>query len=89
MFVLLSRYLKPLDEVDRHLADHRAFLEKHYAAHHLLTSGPQNPRTGGVIVTHDLTREQAEAMMAEDPFVREGIAEYEFIEFEPTRPLNP
>ncbi|HTV92999.1 MAG TPA: YciI family protein [Verrucomicrobiae bacterium] len=89
MFVLLSRYLKPLDEVDRHLAEHRAFLEKHYAARRLLISGPQDPRTGGVIVTHDITREQAEAMLAEDPFVREGIAEYEFIEFKPTRPINP
>ena len=89
MFVLLSRYLKPLDEVDRHLADHRAFLEKHYQAHRLLISGPQDPRTGGVIVTHDISREQAEAMMAEDPFVRAGIAEYQFIEFKPTRPINP
>ncbi|HTX57625.1 MAG TPA: YciI family protein [Candidatus Acidoferrales bacterium] len=89
MFVLLSRYLKPLDEVDRVLADHRAFLERHYQAHHLLTSGPQNPRTGGVIVTHDLTREQLEAMLAEDPFTRHGIAEYEVVEFTPTRPINP
>ena len=89
MFVLISRYLKPLDEVDRHLAEHRAFLERHYEARHLLTSGPQNPRTGGVIVTHYMTRAEAEAMMAEDPFLREGIAEYQYIEFNKTRPLNP
>jgi uncharacterized protein YciI len=88
MFVLLSRYLKPLDEVERVVGEHRAFLEKHYASGELLISGPQNPRTGGVIVTHDLTREAVDAMLANDPFVREGIAEYQIVEFKPTRPLN-
>jgi uncharacterized protein YciI len=88
MFVLLSRYLKPLDEVDKVVGEHRAFLEKHYASGELLISGPQNPRTGGVIVTHETTREAVEAMLANDPFVREGIAEYQIVEFKPTRPLN-
>jgi uncharacterized protein YciI len=89
MFVLLSRYLRPLDEVDRWVTEHRAFLEKHYAAHHLLTSGPQHPRTGGVIVTHEMSREEVEAMLAADPFVRERVAEYQIVEFKPTRPINP
>jgi uncharacterized protein YciI len=89
MFVLISRYLKPLDVVDAWLGEHRAFLERHYAAHHLLTSGPQSPRTGGVIVTHDITREQVDAILAEDPFVREGVSEYQVIEFKPSRPVNP
>jgi uncharacterized protein YciI len=88
MFVLLSRYLKPLDEVDKVVGEHRAFLEKHYASGELLISGPQHPRTGGVIVTHETTREAVEAMLAGDPFVREGIAEYSIVEFKPTRPLN-
>jgi uncharacterized protein YciI len=88
MFVLLSRYLKPLDEVDKVLAEHRAFLEKHYASGDLLISGPQNPRTGGVIVTKEMTRDAVEAMLASDPFVREGVSEYQIIEFNPTRPIN-
>ena len=89
MFILLSRYLVPLDEVDRWVPEHRAFLERHFEAHHLLTSGPQEPRTGGVIVTHDMTRAEVDAMLAEDPFVREGVSEYQVIEFKRTRPINP
>jgi uncharacterized protein YciI len=89
MFVLISRYLKPLDVVDAWLPEHRAFLDRHYAAHHVLTSGPQSPRNGGVIVTHEMTREAVDAMLAEDPFVREGVSEYQVIEFKPTRPINP
>lgn len=89
MFVLISRYLKPLDVVDAWLPEHRAFLDRHYAAHHVLTSGPQSPRNGGVIVTHEMTREQVDAMLAEDPFIREGVSEYQVIEFKPSRPVNP
>jgi uncharacterized protein YciI len=88
MFVLLSRYLKPLSEVDRWVDEHRAFLERHYEAGDLLISGPQNPRTGGVIVTHEISRERVEAMLANDPFVREGASEYQIVEFKPTRPIN-
>jgi uncharacterized protein YciI len=88
MFVLLSRYLKPLEEIDKVVGEHRAFLEKHYASGDLLISGPQNPRTGGVIVTKEMTREAVEAMLAQDPFVREGCSEYQLIEFNPTRPVN-
>jgi uncharacterized protein YciI len=89
MFVLISHYLRPLDEVDRWLSEHRAFLDRHYEAHHVLASGPQNPRVGGIVVTHDLSREEVEAMLAEDPFVREGISEYQIVEFKPTRAINP
>jgi uncharacterized protein YciI len=89
MFVLISRYVKPLDVVDAWLPEHRAFLDRHYAAHHVLTSGPQTPRVGGMIVTHEITREQLDEMMGEDPFVREGVSEYQVIEFKPSRPVNP
>ncbi|HEY5339811.1 MAG TPA: YciI family protein [Candidatus Aquilonibacter sp.] len=86
--MLLSRYLKPLDEVDRWVGEHRAFLERHFESGELLISGPQNPRTGGVIVTHEISREAVEAMLANDPFVREGVSEYQIIEFKPTRSIN-
>jgi uncharacterized protein YciI len=85
MFLLISRYVKPLEEVDRWVREHRAYLDTHYDAGHLLTSGPQNPRTGGVIISKHETREQVDAFLAGDPFVREGVSEYEVIEFTPTR----
>lgn len=39
MFVILRTYKKPLAEVERHLAAHRAFLDKHYADRTLLCLG--------------------------------------------------
>ncbi len=85
MFLLLSRYVKPLAEIDRWLSEHRDFLDKHYAAGDFLVSGPLEPRTGGVIVTTGLTRAEVEALMKDDPFLREGVAEYDYVEFRPTK----
>jgi len=85
MFLLISRYLKPLDEVDRFLVEHRAFLDRHYDSGLLIVSGSQDPRTGGVIVTADAPRAAIDRLLAEDPFVREGISSYEIIEFTPSK----
>ncbi|MHB8147587.1 MAG: YciI family protein [Vulcanimicrobiaceae bacterium] len=85
MFLLISRYLKPIDEVDRFLAEHRAFLDRYYDSGLLVVSGSQEPRTGGVIVTADAPREAIDRALADDPFVREGISEYEIIEFNPSK----
>lgn len=85
MFLLLSRYVKPLDEVDRWLPEHREFLDRQYAAGHFIVSGPTVPRSGGVIVTTDISRDTIDRIMKDDPFVREGVSEYEFIEFTATK----
>ena len=88
MFLLLSRYVKPLDEVEKWLPEHRAFLDRHYANGTFLVSGPLEPRTGGVIVTADLSRDAVEKILAEDPFARERVSEYEIVEFRATK-SNP
>src|ERR1700722_8146473 len=85
MFLLLSRYVKPLDEVERWLPEHRAFLDRHYAAGHFIVSGPLEPRAGGGIVVADMDRAAVEAMLEEDPFAREAVSSYEILEFRPTK----
>ena len=84
MFVILLHYLKPLPEVDRYVDEHRAFLERHYAAGNFLLSGRQEPRSGGVILADAPTRAQIEEIVREDPFNREQIARYEIVEFVPS-----
>ena len=50
MFLIIVDYKKPLEEVERYLAEHWAFLERYFAQGKLLCNGPQNSRTRGVIV---------------------------------------
>lgn len=85
MFLILTKYVRPLAEVDQFLAAHRAFLGEHYAKGTLVCSGPQEPRTGGVIVARCASRSEVEALMAQDPFTINMIATYELIEFHPVK----
>lgn len=85
MFLILTKYVKPLSEVDQHLTAHRQHLAKYYAENKLVMSGPQQPRTGGVLLAHDMTRDEVEAFMQADPFTAAGIAEYTITEFLPVK----
>lgn len=84
MFIAILTYKKPLNEVDRFLAAHREYLAKHYAAGDFIASGPQSPRVGGVIMIKVDSREAVDAIISEDPFYINGIADYQIVEFTPT-----
>lgn len=81
VFLLMPRYIAPLDAVDALLADHVAWLDEHYAAGRFLASGRQVPRRGGVILADLADRATADDLTATDPFVRGGVATYDVVEF--------
>ena len=87
LFIVLLTYKLPLAEVERHLAAHREYLDRQYAAGTFLCSGPQNPRTGGVILCRAADRAAVETLTAEDPFRIHGVTDYEIIEFSPVKRL--
>ena len=87
MFVILVDYVKPLEEVDRWLAAHRAFLAENFATRRFLACGPRIPRTGGVILAAGRGKSELEALLERDPFKREGVATYTIVEFDPTLSL--
>ena len=82
MFAIHSVYLKPIDEVDKHLDAHRAFLKTLYAKGVTICSGPQVPRTGGFILMNAASKAEALEIMKNDPYSINGVAEYSVIEFE-------
>ncbi|MDE7024296.1 MAG: YciI family protein [Paramuribaculum sp.] len=88
MFIAILTYKKPLGEVDKYLQAHREYLAKHYAAGDFIASGPQTPRVGGVIMIKANCRESVKAIIAEDPFRINGIADYQVVEFTPTMFCN-
>ena len=81
MFVVVLDYRKPLEEVDRLMPEHVAFLEECYRAGVFVACGRKVPRTGGVILALSPSREDLETILSHDPFVREGVATFEIIEF--------
>ncbi len=84
--IALIRYRRPLEEVMPHVDAQRAYLQGLYDNGWLLVSGPFEPRVGGALLlrvpdgdlgaTLDRIRDQ-------DPFVREGVAQYELLPWQP------
>ena len=85
MFLLVSKYLVPLEEVDARLPEHRVFLDRFYREGKFVFSGPREPRTGGVILVNVDTELEAMKIVVEDPFFSEKIADYDVIRFTPTK----
>ncbi len=85
MFVLLLKFVKSLDEVEKQLLSHREFLDKYYSMHKFICSGRRNSGTGGVIICTASNVEEVDTIIKEDPFYINEIAEYEIIEFSPTK----
>jgi len=83
MYVVIIRYTKPLEEVDRARAAHKEFLAKAYDRGLFIVSGRQDPPVGGVIVAREMPREELEAFLKEDGYAKAGVAEYEILRFEP------
>lgn len=85
MFIANLTYIKPLVEVEKHLEEHIAFLDKYYKAGKFICSGRKNPRTGGIILFNAKDETEMKEIISQDPFNINGIANYEIIEFYPTK----
>lgn len=85
MFIYNLIYTKPLEEVDAMLPAHRDYLDRHYAAGHFICSGRKALRVGGLTLVNLTDAATARAIMEEDPFYQNGLADFELIEFTPTK----
>ncbi len=85
MFVVSITYKVDLSEVDKYLAEHIEFLDKFYEQGNFLASGRKVPRTGGIILAKADDKEALNVILAEAPFYKNGLAEYEVTEFMPSK----
>jgi len=78
----IVRYRKPLEELDKILAAHRAYLGDLKAKGLLLASGPLDPRNGGALllrVPDGAVHKTLDAIRDGDPFTQAGVAQYELL----------
>ena len=81
MFVVELIYKADLAAIDAKMPAHMKFLRKHYASGHFVVSGRKIPRDGGIIVAVGQSRDEIEAIVREDPFCKDGLADFRIIEF--------
>ena len=88
MQIIKLTYKIPLDRLNTFLAAHLDYLDHHYALGNFLASGPENPKTGGIILANISDRKQLLEIVEQDPFVENDAVDYELIEFSPTKTCN-
>lgn len=80
------RYRKPLEEVMVVVEEHREYLRGLKGKGLLLASGPLDPRNGGALLLRVSDEDGTAALdriRDEDPFTREGCAQYELLAWNP------
>ncbi|AWF80093.1 GTP cyclohydrolase [Microbulbifer sp. A4B17] len=85
MFIVSLTYIKPPEEVDKFNLEHVEFLNKYYELGYFQLSGRKEPRTGGVILVTIDSRAVLDQILKQDPFYREGLANYEVTQILPTK----
>ena len=81
MFIISLNYIVALEELDEHMEAHVKYLKKYYKADVFIMSGRKVPRTGGIIIAQADSKEIMEKIIAEDPFHKHKLAEFEITEF--------
>ena len=83
--VALIRYRAPLEQVVVYQDPHRAYLRELKTKGVLIASGPCNPRFGGILLLRvgDDDFKALDAIRDSDPFVQNGVAQYELLGWNP------
>ncbi len=81
-FIIKITYKVPLNKIDKILVEHRKFLQEGFSKGMLLFSGPQNPRTGGIVAARAKTTEEIKLFFESDPYKINNYADYEITEFD-------
>ncbi len=79
--VLTITYEKPLDVVDQSRPAHLAFLNDEVAAGRLLLAGRMESGAGGVLITADISTDDAQSIIDRDPYTLAGVASYQRLSF--------
>ena len=85
MYLMISTYTVPLEEVDKLRDAHIAFLDEKQAEGIVVEAGRQDPPNGGVVILDVASEKEAFAVMADDPYVKANVGEYKAVGFTPTR----
>lgn len=88
-FVVLLHYTKPLADVDQVRAEHISHVERSAGRGILVAWARRSPPVGGVLVAVAPDRKTLEAVLAEDPYVKAGVASPEVVEFKPANLRGP
>lgn len=85
MYLVLLKFSDNKSKAPEFMQAHNDWIKQGLADGKFLLVGSLAPNLGGAVIMNGLTREEAEARIAADPFVAENIVQAELIEIIPSR----
>jgi hypothetical protein len=79
--VLTLTYLKPAEAIDEARPAHLEWLAGEVDSGRLILTGRLESATGGVLITSDMSTEDAEDVIARDPYQVRGLVRYDRVGF--------
>ncbi|HEX2286510.1 MAG TPA: YciI family protein [Mycobacterium sp.] len=79
--VLKSTYLQPPDVIDQTRPAHLEWLKGEVAAGRIVLAGRLEDQSGAVLITGDMSADDAHDIINRDPYTSAGVARYERLSF--------
>lgn len=79
--VLTLTYLQPLDVIDKTRPAHLDWLKNEVDAGRIVLGGRVEDQSGAVLITGDISAEEADALIESDPYQQAGLVRYERASF--------
>jgi uncharacterized protein len=79
--VLKLTYLRPPDVIEQTRPAHLAWLKDEVDNGRLILAGRQEDQGGGLLVTGDISPDEAQNVIESDPYQQAGLVQYERIGF--------
>jgi uncharacterized protein len=79
--VLTSTYLQPPDVIDQTRPAHLEWLSEEVAAGRIVLAGRLEDQSGAVLITGDISADDAQDLIDRDPYTQAGVARYDVVSF--------
>lgn len=87
MFVILLKFSTHKAKAGQFMERHNSWLRDGFEKGVFLLSGSIHPKAGGAVLAHNVTSEQMQAIVNEDPFVAEDVVAAEIVEISASKSI--
>ncbi len=83
MFIILLKFAANKANAGQFMDGHKAWIKQGFADGVFLMAGSLQPNQGGAVMAHNVSREELETRVNQDPFVAENVVSAEILEITP------
>lgn len=82
MYLLNVSYNQAPRNVEPHVSRHAVWVRQHFSDGTFLLAGPKKSSLGGVILAKSMLRSELQRLLAEDPYVKAEVVDYQIVDFD-------